>query len=183
MPTGPDLATAIIDDPYGTPNDAPATREQRTAGAEREWVPPARPQIVVVRTFRHDPIGRMHARHQITEAEYQAGRAYQILVETAQGRSTRSCDLDGGGGARSGPGLAPVSDVMLRAGRRLRATNARIRARYGTEGLDVTRAVLVEHRRLDQLQDEGQGPRFWGFLLRRCLAEVAILLGLANKPR
>jgi len=178
IPSGPDLATAIIDDPYGAPADAMATR----AAPAADWVPPPRPQIVVVRSFKHDPIGAMHARHQITDAEYMAGRAYQTLEETAYGRrSPRSCDLNGGGNHASGPAHAPVTDAMLRAGRRLRATDARLRARYGTEGLAIIQAVLIERRRLDQVQ--GDAGRFSGFLLRRCLDEIAILLGLATKHR
>lgn len=183
IPSGPDLATAVIDDPYGTPAGTAATRE-----ASGDWLPPPRPQIVVVRTFKHDPLGRMHARRQITDAEYSAGRAYQTLVETA-GHSgcggAATWALRGHGSNGSSPRDAPVTDMMLRAGRRLRAVDARIRARYGTEGADVTRAVLIDRRRIDQIRDEGggQGLRFAGFLLRRCLDEIAMLLGLANKPR
>jgi hypothetical protein len=130
----------------------------------------------------------MHARHQITDAEYAAGRAYQMLVETARSMAHAAAPATWGMGGRSSSGApsdGPVTDEMLRAGRRLRATDARIRARYGVEGLEVMRAVLVEHRRLDQIQPgaENQGLRFWGFLLRRCLDEVAVLLGLARRPR
>jgi hypothetical protein len=185
VPSGPDLSTAIIDDPYGAPSDAMATREP-----SGDWLPPPRPQIVVVRTFKHDPIGRMHARRQITNAQYMAGRAYQELVEAANAQTNigpgtwmlRGHSSSGSNGVSEGS----VTDTMLRAGRRLRATDARIRARYGAEGIEVTRAVLIDRRRLDQLANDpttDHGLRFWGFLLRRCLDEVAVLLGLTSRPR
>lgn len=173
LPAGADLATAIIDDPYGPPADAPARLDRA------EWTPPPKPRIVVIRSFRHDPLGRMHARGQVGEAEYLAGRAYQTLAETAAGRGGSAQSLWDGPSNPNGIAAVPVTDAMLRAGRRLRAVDIRLRARYGSEGMAVTRAVLLQHRELFRVQTGNL--RFVGMLLRQCLDEIGILLGLSHK--
>ncbi len=181
LPAGPDLATAIIDDPYGAPAGAVATRDT----ARADWVPPARPQIVVVRSFRHDPLGRMHARRQVTNAEYLAGRAYQTLHETAGRRSIgNGWNAEGAGshGSASYDRML-VTDEMLKADKRLRAVDNRLQGRFGTEGLTIVRAVLIEHQRLDAAATHRQTLRFVGALFRRCLDETAVLLGLATATK
>src|SRR5262249_13324498 len=47
------------------------------------WRPPERPRSTVVINLREDPVGRMHARRQVDEAQYSAARAYQRLYDTA----------------------------------------------------------------------------------------------------
>lgn len=173
LPAGPDLAPAVIDDPYA-PTADPATRDRAT------WNPAPRPRIVVVRSFRHDPLGAMHARRQVTEAEYLAGRAYQTMAETAAGRGAAAMQWDGRNTHGTGSAPVPVTDATLRAARRLRAVDTRLRARFGTEGLEVTQGVLLLHRDLRHVR-RGASLRFVGMLLRQCLDEIAILLGLATR--
>jgi len=180
-PAGPDTAAAVIDDPYGPPSDAPAT------GHLGEWTPAPRPRIVVVRSYRHDPLGRMHARHQLTEPEYRAGRAYQELAEAACGSGGRTASfwasMLGGNGKTSGAGQIPITDTMLRAALRMRGVDSHLRRRYGAEGLAVVHGVLMLHRDVGRLGAE-DNARFGGMLFRACLGEIAILLGQATKrPR
>jgi hypothetical protein len=52
------------------------------SGTVREWQAPQRPQLVVARR-RTDVLGALHARRQIGAAQYEAGREYQMLAETA----------------------------------------------------------------------------------------------------
>lgn len=172
LPAGADLAPAIMDDPYGPPADAPAALDRG------QWTPAPRPRIVVVRNYRHDPLGKMHARHHVSESEYLAGRAYQELAETAAGRGAAASCWDGRTSTSTGRAPVPVNDSMIRAGRRLRAVNGRVCARFGTEGLAVLQGVLLQRRELHQLAG---APRFAGMLLRQCLGEAAVLLGLASR--
>ncbi len=41
-------------------------------------------KIVAIRSIRGDPLGRLHAHHQIDEAQYRGGRAFQNDWETAE---------------------------------------------------------------------------------------------------
>src|SRR4029079_19739418 len=41
-------------------------------------------KIVTLRSIRNDPLGRLHSHHQIDEAQYQAGRAFQDDWEKAE---------------------------------------------------------------------------------------------------
>jgi hypothetical protein len=45
------------------------------------WSPPSRPLMTVIRALRDDPVGRMHNRHQIDEAQYKAARAFQQAAD------------------------------------------------------------------------------------------------------
>src|ERR1700726_2223973 len=57
-------------------------------------------KIVTVRSLRNDPLGRLHSHHQVDEAQYQGGRAFQEDWEKAE-RGPRAVDptreyVDGG---------------------------------------------------------------------------------------
>lgn len=57
-------------------------------------------KIVALRSIRNDPLGRLHAHHQIDDAQYRGGRAFQGDWEKAQ-RGPRAVDttrefVDGG---------------------------------------------------------------------------------------
>src|SRR5262249_51218620 len=71
-------AAIDVDDPYGQRGD----------------------KVTVLRQTRGDPLGRLHAHHQIDDAQYHAGRAYQGDRERAD-RGARAIDptkeaVDGG---------------------------------------------------------------------------------------
>ena len=57
------------------------------------WSPPSRPLMTVIRALKDDPVGRMHSRRQIDEAQYKAARAFQECADRATLGSMRSVDL------------------------------------------------------------------------------------------
>jgi len=69
LPRNADVAAIEVDDPLGLdPGD----------------------KIVTLRSLRNDPLGRMHSHHQIDEAQYQGGRAFQNDWEKAEADRRRS---------------------------------------------------------------------------------------------
>src|SRR5271169_5684599 len=57
-------------------------------------------KIVTLRSIRNDPLGRLHSHHQVDEAQYQGGRAFQDDWEKAE-RGPQAVDpsrpyVDGG---------------------------------------------------------------------------------------
>src|SRR6202012_3398687 len=48
-------------------------------------------KIVALRSIRNDPLGRLHSHHQIDEAQYRGGRAFQDDWERAE-RGPRAVD-------------------------------------------------------------------------------------------
>jgi hypothetical protein len=62
------------------------------AEGQPSWSPPSRPLMTVIRALRDDPVGRMHSRHQIDEAQYKAARAFQEATDKATLGSVRSID-------------------------------------------------------------------------------------------
>jgi hypothetical protein len=62
-------------------------------------------KIVALRSIRNDPLGRLHSHHQIDEAQYRGGRAFQDDWEKAE-RGPRAVDptreyVDGGQAPRA----------------------------------------------------------------------------------
>jgi hypothetical protein len=136
--------------------------------------------MTVIRALRDDPVGRMHSRHQIDQAQYSAARAYQELVDTA----TRSVDLSKTkvSGAKAADPLTPGRQ---RAMARLRIAEQRVANRFGLEGLSVTRAVLSDRQSVEQTARSrgASSPRemsFWTGLFRRCLDVLAAAFGFAT---
>jgi hypothetical protein len=112
------IGIATIEDPYtqagyldaeGNLNAAarlaPAQHSDGTvADGAPGWTPPRRPLMTVFVALKDDPVGRMHSRHQIDEARYQAARAYQLAADQATLGSVHSVDL---GKTKVSGGLAP----------------------------------------------------------------------------
>src|SRR6516165_7348705 len=65
-------------------------RDGTLSEGQPAWTPPERPRSTVIVNLREDPIGRMHARRQVDEAQYSAARAYQRLYDCATIGKTRS---------------------------------------------------------------------------------------------
>jgi hypothetical protein len=112
------IGVATIDDPF-TPAGyldtegnlgadaclAPAQHHDGTvAEGAPGWAPPRRPLMTVFVALKDDPVGRMHSRHQIDEAQYQAARAYQLAADQATLGAVHSVDL---GRTKVSGGLAP----------------------------------------------------------------------------
>ena len=68
-----------------------AARQSRQSRVDDPYEPGAK--IVTLRNLRDDPLGRLHDRNQIDEAQFQAGRRFQADWERAEKglvRSTRA---------------------------------------------------------------------------------------------
>ena len=77
-----------------------ATRKWRRSRSTIRWALEPGEKIVTLRSIRNDPLGRLHSHHQIDEAQYQGGRAFQDDWEKAE-RGPQAVDpgreyVDGG---------------------------------------------------------------------------------------
>ena len=190
LPANARIAAVEIADPYGVPADAtaklkPGLRHDGThAHGAPEWHAPEPPRLVVVRSLRGDQIARMEARHQISEAQFAAGRHYQALHEAAFASPLRSLDparpvIDGG------RYVEPFNDRQRRATQRLRVVDGSIVLRFGIDVLVLVHAVLLGGRSIASAarqQPGGMPVKFWACAFRLALDEVAALAGLATKP-
>lgn len=93
-------------------------------------------KIVVIRSLRDDPLARLHARDQIDQAQYEAGKQYRMDWERAE-RGPRAIDpskefVDGGCPPE------PITDTQRKAV----ATLARMSPVLGLQTEHVLRRVL-----------------------------------------
>ncbi len=135
-------------------------------------------RITVTRTLRDDPLARLHARRQIADADYLAGRKWQALYERAELGRLMGVDM-----FRESVDAAPAipagtTDERLRAAREL----ARLDRALGIEGCAIVRDVLAFRRFIDEVARrrglEGRGDRdYLGRRFRECLATLSVELG------
>ena len=151
------------------------------------WTPPERPRSTVIVNLREDPIGRMHARRQVDEAQYSAARAYQRLYDCATIGNLSPADpsrirVDGGRFPD------PISAARMAAAKQLRSVEGTLKDWHGFAGLSLTRCVLTGGKSVDRAaRDFGASSereaRFWGLLFRKCLDVLARVLGFANSAK
>jgi hypothetical protein len=151
------------------------------------WTPPSKPTARVIVSLREDPLGRMHARHQIDEAQYQAARAYQQLYDRATIGNLSPADpgrvrVDGG------QRPDPVSAARMAAAKRLRSIEHTLADWHGHAGLSLTRMVLtggktVEKAARDFGASSDRERRSWAWLFRKCLDVLAKALGFSNSAK
>jgi len=135
-------------------------------------------KIVAIRSVRGDPLGRLHAHHQIDEAQYRGGRAFQNDWETAE-RGPQAVDptreyVDG---ARS---REPVTESQRQAVLRLN----RVERELGTDGAALVHDVLVLGLTMDQIGERRavRTQRWNDYFARRfreCLDRLAQVYGFA----
>lgn len=99
-------------------------------------------RILVTRSIRDDPLGRLHARSQIDEVQYLAGRRWQALYEAVEIGGARGVDptreaVDGGRGAVDG-----LTDARRKAAKQLATSDAML----GKEGKQLVRMVLGDRK-------------------------------------
>ena len=190
------IAVATFDDPYGVVVDsegnvdgrARLAQVQHTNGSLAEgapsWTPPRRPQITAFISLKEDPFGRMFARRQVDRAQFEAGRTYQLLADTAEIGIIHSVDLSRT--PVSGSRLPdPLTDRRLRAFKKLRELDEVLVQRFGIEGLAITKAILVDRKSQEQTAkdcgaDNVRDKRSVGWLFRRCLDVLAQGLGFVS---
>jgi len=137
-------------------------------------------KIVALRSIRNDPLGRLHSHHQIDEAQYRGGRAFQDDWEKAE-RGPRAVDptreyVDGG------QAREPITERQRRAVLRLN----RIERELGTDGIMLVHEVLVQGLTMEQIgQRRGlRGQRWMDYFAKRfreCLDRLALIYGFANE--
>ncbi|MBK3666828.1 hypothetical protein JJE66_37175 [Bradyrhizobium diazoefficiens] len=135
-------------------------------------------KIVAMRSIRNDPLGRLHAHHQIDEAQYRGGRAYQSDWERAE-RGPQAVDptreyVDGTGSRE------PVTESQRQAVLRLN----RVERELGTDGAALVHDVLVLGLTMDQigLRRAVRTQRWNDYFARRfreCLDRLALIYGFA----
>jgi hypothetical protein len=137
-------------------------------------------KITAIRSIRNDPLGRLHSHHQIDEAQYRGGRAFQDDWEKAE-RGPRAVDptreyVDGGR-ARE-----PITERQRRAVLRLN----RIEHELGADGILLVHEVLVLGLTMEQigLRRGLRGQRWKDYFSRRfqeCLDRLAQTYGFATR--
>lgn len=154
-----DLSITVVDDPY-------------ERGAVRE----------AVRSTRDDPLAGMHARRQIDDCQFAAGRLWQRHRENSQIGTIRAIDperirVDGGRAPE------PITDRQLKAFRALAGARAALGNADNRLVEDVLghRAAIIEAAEdrgfVTKHGREGVGRRF-----RAALNTLARLWGLSNRP-
>jgi hypothetical protein len=136
-------------------------------------------KIVVLRSIRNDPLGRLHSHRQIDEPQYQGGRAFQNDWEKAE-RGPRAVDttreyVDGG------ERREPVTEGQRKAVLRLN----RIERELGADGAVLVHEVLVLGLNMEQVgQRRGLRSQRWNdYFARRfkeCLDRLALIYGFAT---
>lgn len=138
-------------------------------------------RVRVERALRDDPLGQMHARRQISDAQYRAGREWQRYAEAAGTPLRSSGDLqepvDGSPRHRAG-----VTDAQLRAIRRRELW----RDMLGGKGFLLCDAVLEDKASIREAsmllwyEDNPPMVRYVGRRFRECLDALAADLGLTT---
>jgi hypothetical protein len=137
-------------------------------------------KILVVRSIRGDPLGRLHSHHQIDEAQYRGGRAFQNDWERAE-RGPQAMDptreyVDG---ART---REPVTESQRQAVLRLN----RVERELGTDGAALVHDVLILGLTMDQIGERraARTQRWSDYFARRfreCLDRLALVYGFATE--
>jgi hypothetical protein len=129
----------------------------------------------------------MRARRQLALPQYLAARRFQELYEVSTLGSLSPADF-------SRPKVSggrmpdPLNPVRMAAAKRLRSVELSLKDEYGHAGLNMTRSVLADHRSVEQTaKDFGavsdREVRSWGWLFRKCLDQLAKLLGFSTSLR
>lgn len=160
-PEYPHLSPIVVDDPYGLDPGAKTT---------------------AIRNTRRDPLAALHARHQIDEAQYHAGRAFQNDFETAE-RGPRAIDpskecVDGGMLPE------PITEQQRKAVMRLNCAEGKL----GADGSALTHAVLIKGWSCSQVAQSRnlageRWERYFAIRFRECLECLARVYGFAMQKR
>ena len=139
-------------------------------------------KIVTLRSIRNDPLGRLHSHHQIDEAQYQGGRAFQDDWEKAE-RGPRALDptrdyVD------AAPSREPITERQRMAVLRLN----RVERELGADGSMLVREVLILGMTMEQIGERRalRGQRWIDYFakrLRECLDQLALIYGFATPRR
>ena len=160
-------------------HDLPRNGEVATVEVDNPLALEPGEKIVALRSIRNDPLGRLHTRRQIDEAQYQGGRAFQHDWERAE-RGPRAVDptreyVDGG------PMREPITEGQRKAVLRLN----RAMRELGADGSALVHDVLVHGMTMEQIGERrGLRTQRWkDYFARRfceCLDRLALIYGFAT---
>jgi hypothetical protein len=135
-----------------------------------------------LRSLRNDPLGKLHSRRQIDEAQFQGGRAFQDDWEKAE-RGPQAVDptreyVDGGRGRE------PITERQRKAVLRL----SRAERELGADGSALVHEVLIQGLTMEQIgqRRDLRGQRWIDYFARRfreCLDRLALIYGFATEKR
>ncbi len=136
-------------------------------------------KVTLVRALRDDPLGRLHARRQIGQAQYRAGRDWQAAYEAAAIGHVGSIDPSNepvdGSPHYNGPNL----DRITKAARKL----ARWDRLLGADGCALVRNVLAERLTMAAIAMRWRfgDEAYYGKRFRECLNTLARDMGYMGK--
>ncbi|WP_258769573.1 MULTISPECIES: hypothetical protein [Bradyrhizobium] len=139
-------------------------------------------KIIALRSIRNDPLGRLHSHHQIDEAQYRGGRAFQSDWERAE-RGPQAVDptreyVDGVRGRES------ITESQRQAVMRLN----RIERELGTDGAALVHDVLILGLTMEEIgQRRAVRSQRWNDYfskrLQECLNRLALSYGFATETK
>jgi hypothetical protein len=139
-------------------------------------------KIIALRSTRGDPLAKLHTHHQIDEAQFRGGRAFQSDWEKAE-RGPQAVDptrerVDGG------QAREPITEGQRRAVVRLN----RIEHELGADGTTLIHEVLILGMTMQQVGERrGLSTQRWkDYFARRfqeCLDRLALFYGFAAPAR
>jgi hypothetical protein len=137
-------------------------------------------KIVALRSVRSDPLGWLHAHHQIHDAQYRGGRAFQSDWERAE-RGPQAVDptreyVDGV------QQREPITDGQRNAVLRLN----RAERELGADGSALVHDVLIQGMTMPQVAERRglHSQRWRDYFARRlqeCLDRLALVYGFASE--
>ena len=140
-------------------------------------------KIVALRSTRDDPLAKLHTHHQIDEAQFRGGRAFQNDWEKAE-RGPQAVDPD----ARTRRWRPDARADHGRATAGGRCGSIRIEHELGADGTALVHEVLVLGMTMQQVGERrGLNTQRWkDYFARRfqeCLDRLALIYGFAAPPR
>jgi len=136
-------------------------------------------KIVALRSIRNDPLARLHSHHQIDDAQYRGGRAFQNDWERAE-RGPQAVDptCEYVDGVRQ---REAITDGQRNAALRLN----RAERELGADGSALVHDVLIHGMTMDQVgQRRSLTTQRWrDYFARRfceCLDRLALIYGFAT---
>ena len=139
-------------------------------------------KVVALRSVRGDPLGWLHAHHQIDDAQYRGGRAFQNDWERAE-RGPQAVDptreyVDGV------QRREPITEGQRKAVLRLNCVEREL----GAVGSALVHEALILGMTMEQISQrrELRGQRWLDYFARRlreCLDRLALIYGFTTQQR
>lgn len=139
-------------------------------------------KLIAMRSLRNDPLGALHSRRFIDDAQLAGGRAFQHDFEMAE-RGPRAIDpskeaVDGGRPPEA------ITEGQRDAAKRLAIAHRRL----GADGSAIVHALLIHGMGFGEMAaSRGLAGRRWedhfGYRFRQCLDILAELGGYSNGSR